>query len=116
MVLKHDPAFRPRSVNTTAFQQNGAIVLGIEPDNQPQQRGLAASGSADHAHEFSRGNVEGDPVQDLQGTPVDPVGLADRADREHGLIADDGLSQAHFASPCHSRNGLSIRLNATLIA
>ena len=80
MVLEYDPALQAGGNDPLAVQHNVTFVIGLEPDDQPQQRGLSASAGTDDADEFSGTNVEVDLLQYRQWLAFDPVSLAQAAD------------------------------------
>ena len=66
VILKHDAALQPRAGDGLAIDQDPPVIFLIEPQNQAQQRGLAAAAGADNADEFAGGDVELNVVQYLQ--------------------------------------------------
>ena len=79
------PRSRPVPVTGFAAEQDLAFVLRIEPDDEPQQRRLAAAAGADDADELPGRHVQVDVFEHLQfavlGLAVG-VALAERADVE----------------------------------
>ncbi|MNP26710.1 hypothetical protein D3C76_1195770 [compost metagenome] len=66
MVLKHDAALQARALDGCAIEQDAPVEFLVQAEDQPQQRGFAATAGADDADELARGDVEVDVVEYLQ--------------------------------------------------
>ncbi|MPM53571.1 hypothetical protein SDC9_100339 [bioreactor metagenome] len=66
VVLEHDTPVQAGAGDLVAAQRDVAFVVGIEPQHQAQQRGLAAATGAHDADEFARRQMQVDVFQHLE--------------------------------------------------
>ncbi|MNT95014.1 hypothetical protein D3C72_2368120 [compost metagenome] len=64
VVLELDPALQAGGDDLFAVQRNVTFVVGLQPDDQPQQSGLSAATGADNADKLAWTDIEVNVLQD----------------------------------------------------
>ncbi len=86
-------------------QLHRALLVGLETEQHPQQRRLAAAAAADHRDRAAPGQVEVEVAEDLVAVLVPLVHAAEARELAQlgaGRCPDDGLGLVHAASPLRS--------------
>ncbi|MNH07574.1 hypothetical protein D3C79_669690 [compost metagenome] len=90
VVLEHDAALQARPAHGLPVQQDLPLVVLVEADDQPQQRGFATAAGAENADEFARADVQVNAFEHRHMLALERVRLVQAANGQRASAGGGG--------------------------